>query len=330
MNILVTGSEGFLGSHLVEKLLNIGHKVTALVLYNSFNSTGWLADLENKKNLKIIFGDIRDENFLLKNFENIDCVFHLAALISIPHSYVSFNSFLDTNIKGTINILNASRKHKVKKLFITSTSEVYGSAQYTPIDESHPLSPQSPYAATKVSADSIAISFFKSFDLPVTVLRPFNVYGPRQSARAIIPSIITQVLNSEKFIKVGNINSLRDFTFVNDTVDGFICALNAKNILGETINISTGYETSIRELIEIVKKEVGKPYLKLIFDKQRFRPKKSEVNRLLGCNKKAKKLLKWKPSNVGSKGFQVGIRRTIAWFKDKDNLKKYNYNTYNI
>ncbi|AEA80596.1 UDP-glucose 4-epimerase [Candidatus Pelagibacter sp. IMCC9063] len=329
MNILVTGSEGFIGSHLVEKLLNVGHKVKALVLYNSFNSAGWLDHLKNNKNLKIIFGDIRDENFLLENFKNIDCVFHLAALISIPHSYVSFNSFLDTNIKGTTNILNASRKHKVKKIFVTSTSEVYGSAQYVPIDETHPLSPQSPYAATKVSADSIAISFFKSFDLPVTVLRPFNAYGPRQSARAIIPSIIAQVLNSKKFIKVGNIKSFRDFTYVDDTVNGFICALTAKNILGETINISTGYETSIKELIEIVKREIGKPHLKLIFDKKRFRPGNSEVNRLLGCNKKAKKLLKWKPSKAGLRGFQDGIRKTISWFKVEDNLKQYNSNTYN-
>ena len=278
MNILITGAEGFIGSHLTEKLVKLGHNVKALVLYNSFNNCGWLEDLNKRKpkNLNIIYGDVRDENFIYDNTKKIDAIFHLAALISIPHSYNSYHSFVDTNINGTLNILSSAKRNKIKKVFITSTSEVYGTAQKIPINESHPLNPQSPYAATKVAADQISLSFFKSYGLPVTILRPFNTYGPRQSARAIIPSIISQVLSKNKEVKIGNINTSRDFTYIDDTVDAFVNALKSKNIQGRTINISSNNRIFVKDLLVKIR-QITNANFKITQDKKRLRPKKVKL-----------------------------------------------------
>ena len=250
-NILVTGADGFIGSHLTEKLVNQGHKVTALSFYNSFGFDGWLHDVKKSKNLKIVRGDIRDGNFINNITKGHDVVFHLAALISIPYSYESYDAFLNTNVLGTSNILTSAKKNSVKKIIITSTSEVYGSAQLIPIKEDHPLNAQSPYAASKIAADQLSMSFYRSFNLPVTIIRPFNSFGPRQSTRAVIPTIITQALNGNS-VKLGNTSTIRDFTYIKDTVDGFIKSMNKKNIIGETINIASGYEISIKNLIKLI------------------------------------------------------------------------------
>ena len=328
MKIFVTGADGFLGSHLTEKLLSIGHKVTALSYYNSFGFSGWLTEIKKNKNLKIVHGDIRDYNFIENVIKGHHIVFHLAALISIPHSYQSYKSYLETNVNGTSNILTASKKNKIQKIVITSTSEVYGSAKYTPIDEQHPLNAQSPYAATKIAADQLSLSFFKSFDLPVVIIRPFNTFGPRQSTRAIIPTIITQSLHG-KGIKLGNISTIRDFTYIKDTIDGFLKCIKNKNIIGETINVASGYEISIRDLIKIILSYID-PKSKILTDKKRFRPIKSEVNRLWGCNKKAKKILKWQPKYSGIKGFKKAIYETVEWYKKSKNLKKFDPSQFNI
>lgn len=330
MKVFVTGSDGFIGSHLVEKLIKLGHKVKAFTFYNSRSSNGWLDNLDKKllKNLEIISGDIRDYNFLEKKIKGVDAVFHLAALIAIPYSYNSPKSYIDTNITGTYNILKSSEKNSVSKIIITSTSEVYGTALEVPIKENHPLNAQSPYAATKIAADQLALSFYKSFNLPVTILRPFNTYGPRQSARAIIPTIISQLINKNKLIKVGNIEPMRDFTFVEDTVDAFVLALK-KNFFGEVINISNQFEISIKDLINIFKKDFGYDF-NVIIDKKRIRPNNSEVFRLLGSNFKAKKLLHWKPKYQGINGFKKGLEKTIEWFNNPDNLCLYNPDIYNI
>ena len=320
--IFITGASGFIGSHLTEDLLKKGYKVTALVPYDINSSIGWLKQI-NKKNLKIIHGDICDENFLIKHTKKIDVVIHLAALISIPYSYSSPKSFIKVNIEGTHNVLEASRKNNVKKIIHTSTSEVYGSAQYSPIDERHPLNPQSPYAASKVSADCIALSYYKSFGLPVTILRPFNTFGPRQSSRAVIPAIISQlILNNEK-LKVGNIDTKRDFTYVSDTVSGYISAIETKkNIYGEVFNLGTGKTFKIKDVIsEVCKILQIKP--KLIRDRKRFRPTKSEVKLLLSNNKKARKILGWKPKYTNKIGFSIAVKKTIDWFRKKENIKKY-------
>lgn len=331
MNILITGAEGFIGSHLTEKLVKLGHNVKALVLYNSFNNCGWLEDLNKRKpkNLNIIYGDVRDENFIYDNTKKIDAIFHLAALISIPHSYNSYHSFVDTNINGTLNILSSAKRNKIKKVFITSTSEVYGTAQKIPINESHPLNPQSPYAATKVAADQISLSFFKSYGLPVTILRPFNTYGPRQSARAIIPSIISQVLSKNKEVKIGNINTSRDFTYIDDTVDAFVNALKSKNIQGRTINISSNNRIFVKDLLVKIR-QITNANFKITQDKKRLRPKKSEVEVLVGENKLANKFLKWKPKFSSKTSFNIGLKKTIEWFKKTENLSKYKSNDYNI
>ncbi len=327
--VLVTGGSGFIGSHLVENLLSKKYLVTVLVPYDINNSIGWLKSLKLKKKVKIVHGDVCDQSLIFKLVKKSNYVIHLAALISIPYSYQSPSSYVNTNILGTLNILEACRKYKINRMLQTSTSEVYGSAQYTPIDEKHPLNAQSPYAATKIAADQLALSYFRSFNLPVTVIRPFNTFGPRQSLRAVIPTIISQVLNGNLDIKLGNISTKRDFTHVKDTANGFVMALKAKNIDGEVINLGTGINFSIKNVIDIISK-ITKKKINIIVDKQRFRPTKSEVSNLLSNNKKAKKILKWKLNYPGKKGFERAMIDTIKWFSEPTNLKHYDPNKYTV
>lgn len=327
LNVLVTGADGFIGSHLVEKLLDEGYNVRAFVYYNSFNSWGWLDTLDKNKlsKIEIFSGDIRDPNGVKEAMKGIDIVFHLAALIAIPFSYHSPDSYVDTNIKGTLNVLQAARDLKTKRILITSTSEVYGTAKYVPIDENHPYQGQSPYSATKIGADRLAESFYRSFNMPITIVRPFNTYGPRQSSRAVIPTIITQLLNGETEIKLGALTPTRDFNYVKDTVKGFIEIAKSENTIGEEINIATCSEISIEELALEIINQIN-PKAKIICDEERLRPDKSEVNRLLGCNKKIKKLTNWSPKY----SFEEGIKETIEWFKNEEVLKKYKSDIYNI
>ena len=327
LNVLVTGADGFIGSHLVEKLLDEGYNVRAFVYYNSFNSWGWLDTLDKNKlrKIEIFSGDIRDPNGVKEAMKGIDIVFHLAALIAIPFSYHSPDSYVDTNIKGTLNVLQAARDLKTKRVLITSTSEVYGTAKYVPIDENHPYQGQSPYSATKIGADRLAESFYRSFNMPITIVRPFNTYGPRQSSRAVIPTIITQLLNGETEIKLGALTPTRDFNYVKDTVKGFIEIAKSENTIGEEINIATCSEISIGELALEIINQIN-PKAKIICDEERLRPDKSEVNRLLGCNKKIKKLTNWSPKY----SFEEGIKETIEWFKNEEVLKKYKSDIYNI
>ena len=327
LNVLVTGADGFIGSHLVEKLLEEGYNVRAFVYYNSFNSWGWLDTLDKNKlrKIEIFSGDIRDPNGVKEAMKGIDIVFHLAALIAIPFSYHSPDSYVDTNIKGTLNVLQAARDLKTKRILITSTSEVYGTAKYVPIDENHPYQGQSPYSATKIGADRLAESFYKSFNMPITIVRPFNTYGPRQSSRAVIPTIITQLLNGETEIKLGALTPTRDFNYVKDTVKGFIEIAKSENTIGEEINIATCSEISIEELALEIINQIN-PKAKIICDEERLRPDKSEVNRLLGCNKKIKNLTNWSPKY----SFEEGIKETIEWFKNEEVLKKYKSDIYNI
>ena len=331
MKILVTGADGFIGSHLVEKLVSIGHNVNAFVYYNSFNSYGWIDNINKniKKRIKIFSGDIRDEKLLKVAARGCDVVVHLAALIGIPDSYNSPKSYVDTNITGTLNVLQVAKDLKIKKIIHTSTSEIYGSPEYLPIDEKHPVNGQSPYSATKIAADQLAISFFKSFNLPVNIIRPFNTYGPRQSARAVIPTIILQLLSGYKELKIGNINTTRDFSYIEDTIDGFVACINKKNIQGEIINLGSGREISIKNLIKTISKEMS-VNVKILQEKQRKRPLRSEVNRLLSNNKKALKLLKWKPKYQNKSGLIIGIKKTIEWFSRDENLEKYKADLYNI
>ncbi len=328
--IFVTGSCGFIGSHVVEKLVDAGHKVTAMVFYNQRNSNGWLDEIDKnrKKKISIIQGDVRDYNFLQSKTKNFDVIIHLAALIGIPYSYIAPESYIDTNVKGTLNILNCALHNKTSQVILTSTSEVYGSAKKIPILENHPLNAQSPYAASKIAADQLAMSYYKSFNLPITILRPFNCFGPRQSSRAIIPTIISQILKN-KTVKLGNLNPTRDFTFVEDTADSFVKALKNKKSYGQIINVGNSFEISINELIKIFKDEFGYKF-KLISDKKRVRPKKSEVMRLYASNIKAKKILKWKPKYSEIKGFKKGLIKTIEWFKIEKNKKLYNAKNYTI
>ena len=309
MKIFITGSEGFIGSHIVEKLILKGHRVKALVLYNDRNSYGWLDNIDNKiKNeIEFILGDIRDLDFVINQSKNVDVIYHLAALIGIPYSYLSPFSYLKTNIEGSMNIFKASLNNNVEQLIHTSTSEVYGSALYTPIDEKHPLNAQSPYAASKIAAGQMGNSFYDSFNLPITTIRPFNTYGPRQSARAVISTIIIQAIYGNK-INLGNINATRDFTYISDTVDAFIKAIGNKKIIGK-----------------IMKKK-----LIIINDQKRIRPKKSEVNKLLSSNIKAKKLLKWKPKLSRQEGLKKGLELTVDWFEK--NIEEINFNSkiYNL
>ena len=331
MRILVTGACGFIGSHLVEKLVKKNFKVKAFTFYNSIGSNGWIDNIDKKiiKDTEIISGDIRDQEFLLKNSKKTDVIIHLAALIGIPYSYQAVKSYIDTNINGTYNILNAARENNISKTLITSTSEVYGTAQRVPITEDHRLSAQSPYAASKIGADQLALSYNKSFDLPVTIIRPFNTFGPRQSTRAIIPSIITQINSNKKLIKLGNLNPTRDFTYVEDTANAFIAAIKRKNISGKTINIGNSFEISIRNILKILKNDFGYKF-EVVIDKKRVRTKNSEVDRLFASNLKAKKLLKWKPEFGGVNGFKEGLEKTITWFSNPKNLKFYNSDTYSI
>lgn len=331
MRILVTGACGFIGSHLVEKLVKKNFKVKAFTFYNSIGSNGWIDNIDKKiiKDTEIISGDIRDQEFLLKNSKKTDVIIHLAALIGIPYSYQAVKSYIDTNINGTYNILNAARENNISKTLITSTSEVYGTAQRVPITEDHRLSAQSPYAASKIGADQLALSYNKSFDLPVTIIRPFNTFGPRQSTRAIIPSIITQINSNKKLIKLGNLNPTRDFTYVEDTANAFIAAIKRKNISGKTINIGNSFEISIRNILKILKNDFGYKF-EVVIDKKRVRTKNSEVDRLFASNLKAKKLLKWKPEFGGVNGFKEGLEKTINWFSNPKNLKFYNSDTYSI
>lgn len=327
--ILVTGSDGFIGSHLAEQLTRDGHKVKALVQYNSFNSWGWLDDSHLKSEMEIISGDIRDSFFVKNAVKNCNCIFHLAALIAIPFSYYSPYSYLDTNVIGTLNLLNASRDNQIEKFIHTSTSEVYGTAQYVPIDEKHPLNAQSPYAASKIGADQLALSFFKSFDIPVTIIRPFNTYGPRQSARAVIPTIISQILSNKKIINLGNTSTTRDFNYISDTVRGFIHTLSRKDISGEVINIGSNYEVSIRDTVNLIAK-ILKKEINIHTSNNRKRPEKSEVERLWCDNTLAKKLLNWQPQFSGIEGFEKGLRETVNWFSIDENIKRYKSNIYNL
>lgn len=321
---LVTGADGFIGSHLTELLLEKGYKVKALSYYNSFNNWGWLEGLEHE-NLEIISGDVRDPHFCKHITKDIDTVFHLAALIAIPYSYVAPDSYVDTNVKGTLNICQAAKENGVKRILVTSTSEVYGTAQYVPIDENHPKQAQSPYSASKIGADAMAMSFYNAFELPVTIVRPFNTYGPRQSARAIIPTIISQIASGKKEIKLGDLTPTRDFTFVKDTCKGFLEISKCDATIGKEVNIASNYEISMRDTLELIAK-LMKSDVKFIEDSQRLRPKNSEVFRLWGSNEILKGLTDFEINYPIEKGLQ----ETIDWFTVKENLAKYKANIYNV
>ena len=322
---MVTGADGFIGSHLAERLLEKGYDVKAFSYYNSLNSWGWLEDLQPDKLkwIDIYTGDIRDPNGVREAMKDVEAVFHLAALIAIPFSYHSPDSYVDTNIKGTLNVLQAARAFDLERVVTTSTSEVYGTAQYVPIDEKHPYQGQSPYSATKIGADRLAESFFKSFGLPVSIVRPFNTFGPRQSARAIIPTIITQLLAGKKEIKLGSLTPTRDFNYVRDTVAGFIAIAESADTVGQEINIASQHEISIGQLAEEIISQIN-PEAKIICDRQRIRPQNSEVNRLLGSNEKIKKLTDWKPEYT----FEQGISATIEWISN--HMDRYKVDIYNI
>ncbi len=323
--ILVTGADGFIGSHLTEELVKAGHDVKAFAYYNSFNTWGWLDTLPKDilDQVEVFTGDIRDPNGVRESMKGMDEVFHLAALIAIPFSYHSPDAYVDTNIKGTLNVLQAGRELDTSRILVTSTSEVYGTAQYVPIDENHPFQGQSPYSATKIGGDRLAESFYRSFNMPVTIVRPFNTYGPRQSARAVIPTIITQLLSGKEEIQLGSLTPTRDFNYVKDTVNGFMEIAKSKKTIGEEINIATAQEISIKELAEELIRQIN-PKAKIICDDVRLRPEKSEVNRLLGCNKKIMELTDWKPNYT----FEEGIAETIEFFKH--NMDKYKADIYNI
>lgn len=322
--VLVTGADGFIGSHLTEALLNEGYEVRALSQYNSFNNWGWLEDVSNPR-LEVVTGDVRDPNFCRHISDGCDTVYHLAALIAIPYSYVAPDSYVDTNIKGTLNMCQAARDCGVKRLVVTSTSEVYGTAKYVPIDEKHPRQPQSPYSATKIGADAIAMSFYNAFNLPVVIARPFNTYGPRQSARAIIPTIITQIANGAREIKVGDLTPTRDFNFVKDTAAGFIALGQAEGIEGRDINIATGTEVTMRETLEMIAEIMGEK-VDYVVDPARLRPSGSEVFRLCGDNTLIKSLTDWSPRY----DLRAGLRETIEWFTKPENLAKYKAGIYNV
>jgi len=322
---LVTGADGFIGSHLTELLLAKGFRVRALSYYNSFNYWGWLEDVPDHPDLEIINGDIRDPHFVRHSLKDVDVVFHLAALIAIPYSYIAPDSYVDTNVKGTLNVCQAAKELGGIRVLSTSTSEVYGTAQYVPIDEEHPRQPQSPYSASKIAADAMAMSFYHSFDLPVTIVRPFNTYGPRQSARAIIPTIITQIAAGENQIKLGDVSPTRDFNFVKDVVQGFLAAAASDKTIGMEVNIASNSEISMADTLALIKK-IMKSDVQFLTDEQRIRPENSEVFRLWGDNTKITTMTHWKPAY----SLEAGLEETIAWYTNPQNLEKFKTAIYNI
>lgn len=325
--VLITGADGFIGSHLTEELIKRGHDVRAFVYYNSFNSWGWLDNLPSdvQNNLDVFVGDVRDPNGVRQAMLDCDIVFHLAALIAIPYSYHSPDMYVDTNVKGTLNILQAARELGTSHVIHTSTSEVYGTAQFVPITEEHPLQGQSPYSATKIAADQLAFSFYSSFDTPVSIFRPFNTYGPRQSARAIIPTVITQIASGMKEIKLGSIHPTRDFNYISDTVEGFIAISKSDQSFGEVINCCSNYEISIEDTVQLIAQLMNTD-IEILTDEIRLRPEKSEVERLWGDNSKLEKLTGFKPVI----NLREGLEKTIEWFSKKDNFNKYKTNIYNV
>ena len=325
--VLITGADGFIGSHLTEALINKGYDVRAFVYYNSFNSYGWLDSitLKTKNQIEFFAGDIRDPNGVRQAMKGVDIVFHLAALIAIPFSYHSPDSYIDTNVKGTLNIIQAARDNQVSRVLITSTSEVYGTAQFVPITELHPKQPQSPYSASKIGADAIADSFYRSFDLPLTIVRPFNTFGPRQSARAVIPTIISQLLNGAEEIKLGDITPTRDLLFVKDTVNGFLKIAECDKLIGHEVNIATQSEITVGELAQSLINQIS-PNAKIVSDSNRLRPEKSEVFRLFGSNEKLKSFTNWSQNY----SLEEGLSETVDWFSKVENLQKYKSDIYNV
>lgn len=322
--VLVTGADGFIGSHLTEMLLAAGCQVRALSQYNSFNNWGWLEGMQHPA-LEVVSGDVRDAHYCKHITQGIDTVYHLAALIAIPYSYVAPDSYVDTNVKGTLNICQAAKENGVRRVLVTSTSEVYGTAQYVPIDEKHPKQPQSPYSATKIGADAMAMSFYNAFELPVVIVRPFNTYGPRQSARAIIPTIITQIANGATEIKLGDLTPTRDFNFVKDTCRGFIQLATCDAAIGQEVNVCSNYEISMRDTLELIA-DIMQVKVNFIEDEQRIRPKGSEVFRLWGDNAKIKSLTGFEPAY----DIRRGLMETVEWFTNPENLNKYKANIYNV
>lgn len=329
--ILVTGADGFIGSHLCEELVRTGHDIRAFVLYNSFNSWGWLdhSTKDIQDNIDVFAGDIRDPYGVKQAMKGCDLVIHLAALIAIPYSYHSPSTYVDTNINGTLNIVQAARELEVSKVVVTSTSEVYGTARFVPITEDHPLQGQSPYSASKIGADQVAMSFYHAFNTPVAIIRPFNTYGPRQSARAVIPTTITQIANGKRRLKLGALYPTRDFNYVRDTVRGFMAVASSSQSVGEVINIGSNYEISIGDTVKLIAEVMGAE-IEVETDEIRLRPAKSEVERLWADNTKAKTLLGWEPLYNGYEGFKRGLSETVDWFANPENLKQYKANVYNI
>ena len=331
MKILVTGADGFIGSHLTEELVRRGHQVRAFVYYNSFGHWGWLDEspAEIRRELDVFAGDVRDPHGVRTAMQGCDTVLHLAALIGIPYSYHSPDAYVDTNVRGTLNVVQAARDLDVAKVVHTSTSEVYGTAQYVPIDESHPLRGQSPYSATKIGADQIALSFHRSFGTPVAVARPFNTFGPRQSARAVIPTVITQIANGERILRLGSLHPTRDFNYVKDTVDGFIAMAESDRVLGEEVNLGSNYEISIGETVRLIAEAMGAE-VEITTDDQRLRPEQSEVERLWADNRKARELLGWQPAYGQRDGLRRALGETAAWFAEPANLARYKHDIYAI
>ena len=329
--ILVTGADGFIGSHLVNKLISLGHDVRAMTMYNSFNNWGWLDTFDKRllRKIEVVSGDIRDKKFVTDSCKDIDVIFHLASLIAIPYSYKSPYSYVSTNIEGTLNILEAALNFEIENIVHTSTSEVYGESNTIAISEESKLIARSPYSATKIGADQLAYSYYSTFGLPVSTIRPFNTYGPRQSSRAIIPTIITQLLSDNHTIKLGSLDPTRDFCFVEDTVSGFLSVASNKKSIGEVINIGSGYEISIKDLVSMIG-DIMDIKITIKSDKNRIRPKDGEVDRLRANINKAKKILKWEPGYKGKAGLKNGLEKTIEWFKDDENSKQYKTNIYNV
>lgn len=332
MKVFVTGAGGFIGSHLTETLVRKGYDVRAMVHYNALGKKGWLdhIDQDVKNKLDIVAGDIRDITFVRRAAEGCDGIFHLAALIGIPYSYVNPESYIDTNVKGTMNVLECARDLGISKVIHTSTSEVYGTAQYVPIDEKHPLQGQSPYSASKIGADQMALAYYGSFETPVVTVRPFNTFGPRQSMRAVIPTIITQLLNGDQ-VKIGAITPTRDFSLVDDTVSGFITAFECQNkdLLGQVVNLGSGFEVTIGETIDLVGEILGKTP-EVITEQERQRPEKSEVNRLFADNSKSAELMNWKPEYAGKEGFKRALAKAVEWYSQPDNLKHFDHSVYTV